>query len=50
MTTGAGRRLYERARALQKAKRAMLARHPPPEPVGDAKVLQFPTTEEVTDG
>jgi hypothetical protein len=45
-----GRRLYERARALQRAKRQMLLRRGVTAVPRDATVLQFPTTKEVTDG
>lgn len=48
-TPGPGRRLYDQARALQRAKRQMLLRRTVTVVKEPAKVLQFPTTEEVGD-
>lgn len=46
-----GRRLYEQARKLQRAKRQwLLRRGVTAVPVRDATVLQFPNKKEVTDG
>lgn len=49
-----GRRLYEQARRLQKAKRQWLLRRGVTAvtavPVRDATVLQFPNKKEVADG
>jgi hypothetical protein len=45
-----GRRMYEQARRLQRAKRTYLLRRGVTAVPRDATVLQFPTTKEVTDG
>jgi hypothetical protein len=46
-----GRRLYEQARALKRAKRQFLLRRGVTAvPTRPATVLQFPTKKEVTDG
>lgn len=44
---GPGRRLYERARRLRRAKRAMESRGITPAPVRPGVVLQFPNKKEV---
>jgi hypothetical protein len=45
-----GRRLYEQARRLRKAKRRMQLRSVTAVPTRPATVLQFPDKKEVTDG
>jgi hypothetical protein len=45
-----GRRLYEQARALRRAKRRMQLRSVTAVPARPATVLQFPNKKEVTDG
>ena len=44
-----GRRMYEQARKLQRAKRAYLLRRGVTAVPREATVLQFPTTKEVPD-
>lgn len=45
-----GRRMYEQARKLRKAKRRMQLRGVTAVPTKPATVLQFPDKKEVTDG